>query len=115
MILAEHLAKNGSFHNIPAGKGLQINMGVTAKKGKPIVMTEFEISFENKAGLDVKLDAVDIYTLDFDRDAKTTLRERACYNLDNLDLEKSYISGIDFNFQSHPVLPGYNGLQLECE
>merc|ERR1712032_669768 len=76
-------------HNIPAGKGFQVNIGVAPTDSKKVFDTEFEICFEDQKGKRIELDAVDLYLLDLDRDAKTTLRERACYDLDIIDLHGS--------------------------
>merc|ERR1719174_2217709 len=102
-------------HNIIAGRGFQINLGVVAKQGKPVTTTEFEFSFEDRHGFPVTMDAVDIYLTDLDRDAKVTLREQSCYNLDELDLKGSSIPGFDTNtlkLKPEPVDPGFSGTQL---
>jgi hypothetical protein len=102
-------------HNIITARGFQINLGVTAKQGKPVTTTEFEFSFEDQQGYPVEMDAVDIYLTDLDRDAKVTLREQGCYNLDELDLKSSSIPGFDTNtlkLKPEPVHPGFSGTQL---
>ena len=102
-------------HNIIAGRGFQINLGVTAKQGKPVTTTEFEFSFEDQQGFQVEMDAVDIHLTDLDRDQKVTLREQSCYNLDEVDLKGSSIPGFDTNtlkLKPEPVHPGFSGTQL---
>jgi len=102
-------------HNIPAGKGFQVNIGVKATSSKKVFDTEVEISFEDQQGKRIELDAVDIYLLDLDRDAKVTLRERVCYDLDTMDVAGSDIPGFDSQnmvLKAETSLPGYTGPQL---
>merc|ERR1719181_179668 len=102
-------------HNIAGGTGFQVNTGVTAKAGKPVTQTEFELSFQDQKGKPVELDRLQLYLMDFDRDAKLTLRERGCYNLDELNLENTEIPGFDSKnmvLKAEPVYPGYSGPQL---
>merc|ERR1712151_91943 len=68
-------------NNLAIGRGFQINLGVTKKDGKLATSTEFEFSFEDREGKPVKVDAVDFYLLDLDRDFRRSLRETGCYNL----------------------------------
>jgi len=104
-------------HNVPAGKGFQVNIGVAPTDSKKVFDTEFEICFEDQKGKRIELDAVDLYLLDLDRDAKTTLRERACYDLDIIDLHGSSIAGFDMVSKKPTAtafLPGFTGTQLRA-
>jgi len=100
--------------NHAAGRGFQINLGVTAKSDKQKSLTEFEISFEDQQGKPVDLDAT-FYLLDLDHDHKDTLREEACYDLDTIDLESSKIPGFNTNtmeLEAEAILPGFSSSQL---
>jgi len=103
-------------HNIAEGLGFQINLGVKCIPGKTRFATEFEVSFEDQTGKPLELDAVDLYLLDLDRDQKLTLREKACYDLDEIDLAGSKIPGFNTKtlaVEEGPHDPGFATAQLK--
>ena len=101
--------------NIAHGVGFQIHFDVTANALHRIFETEFEISFVDQQDNPVEIALVNFYLMDIDHDARKTVHELGCYNLESLDLGKSQIPGFDtktLRLKDEDAEPGFTEPQV---
>lgn len=91
----EYTPDDSTLNTGEGDHGFQIHFGVKADPAHLIYDVEFEFSFEDQKGNPVELDLASFKLFDIDHDRKKKIRERVCYNVDDLDRYQTMIPGFD--------------------